>query len=71
MMSLSPFLKKTVPKHAWKGFSQEVLVVKNLPSKAGKQVSILQSGRSSGGGNDNPLQDSCLENPMDKRSWEG
>jgi len=29
-----------------------------------------QSGRSSGGGNGNPLQYSCLENPMDKGVWQ-
>ena len=27
------------------------------------------SGRSPGEGNDNPLQDSCLENPIDKGTW--
>ena len=26
-------------------------------------------GRSSGGGNGNPLQYSCLENPMDRGAW--
>ena len=26
-------------------------------------------GRSSGGGHDNPLQYSCLENPMDRGAW--
>ena len=26
-------------------------------------------GKSSGGGNGNPLQDSCLENPMDRGAW--
>ena len=31
--------------------------------------SILGSGRSSGGGHDNPLQYSCLENPMDRGAW--
>jgi len=30
---------------------------------------IPGSGRSSGEGNGNPLQYSCLENPMDKGSW--
>ena len=30
---------------------------------------IPESGRSPGEGNDNPLQYSCLENPMDKRTW--
>ena len=27
-------------------------------------------GRSRGGGNGNPLQDSCLENPKDKGAWQ-
>ena len=31
---------------------------------AGDQGSIPRSGRSLGGGHGNPLQDSCLENPM-------
>ena len=31
--------------------------------------SILGSGRSPGGGSGNPLQYSCLENPMDGRAW--
>ena len=30
---------------------------------------ILGSGRSPGEGHDNPLQYSCLENPMDKGAW--
>ena len=29
------------------------------------------SGRSPGGGHDNPLLDSCLENPMDRGAWRG
>ena len=29
----------------------------------------LQSGRTTGEGNDNPLQYSCQENPMDRRAW--
>ena len=32
--------------------------------------SISGSGRSPGGGNDNPLQYSCLENPMDRGAWQ-
>ena len=42
-------------------------VVKNLPvnvEAAGDTGSIPQSGRSPGGGNGNPFQYSCLENPM-------
>ena len=31
--------------------------------------SIPGSGRYSGDGNGNPLQDSCLENPMDRGAW--
>ena len=31
--------------------------------------SILGSGRSPGKGNSNPLQYSCLENPMDRGAW--
>ena len=27
-------------------------------------------GRSPGGGNDNPLQNFCLENPMDRGAWQ-
>ena len=30
---------------------------------------ILGLGRSHGGGNNNPLQYSCLENPMDRGAW--
>ena len=46
-----------------------MLVVKNLPADAGSvrdAGSILGSGRSSRGGNGNPLQYSCLENPMEE-----
>ena len=32
--------------------------------------SILGSGRSPGEGNGNPLQYSCLENPMDRGAWQ-
>ena len=37
-------------------------MVKNPPASAGDVGSIPGSGRSSGGGNSNPLQYSCLEN---------
>ena len=36
---------------------------------AGDLGSIPGSGRSPGEGNDNPLQYSCLENPMDRGAW--
>ena len=45
-------------------------VVKNLPDNAGGAGSIPGSGRSPGGGNDNPLQYSCLKNPTDKGDWQ-
>ena len=44
-------------------------VVKNPPSSAGDESSILGSGRSPGEGNGNPLQYSCLGNPMDRGDW--
>ena len=49
--------------------SQVVLGVKNPPANAGdiRDIgSIPGSARSPGGGNGNPLQYSCLENPMEK-----
>ena len=54
------------------GSSQVVLVVKNPPDNAGdiRDVGLIPGlGRSPGAGHDNPLQYSCLENPMDKGSW--
>ena len=33
--------------------------------------SVLGSGKSPGEGSSNPLQYSCLENPMDRGAWEG
>ena len=41
-------------------------MVKNLPANAGDEGSIPGSGRTPGEGNGNPLQYSCLENPMDR-----
>ena len=41
-------------------------VVKNLPASAGDPGSIPGLGRSPGEGNVNPLQYSCLKNPMDR-----
>ena len=48
-------------------------VVKNTPvntGDAGDTGSIPGSGRSPGEGNGNPLQYSCLENPMDRGIWQ-
>ena len=41
-------------------------VVKNPPANAEDMDSIPGWGRYPGGGNSNPLQCSCLGNPMDK-----
>ena len=47
-------------------------MVKNPPANAGatRDVgSIPDPGRSPGGGNGDPLQYSCLGNPMDREAW--
>ena len=49
-------------------------VMKNMPASTGdtgNMGSIPGSRRSPGGGNGNPLQYSCLENPVDRRTWRG
>ena len=52
--------------------SQVALVIKNPPANAGDRrdmSSIPGSGRSPEEGHSNPLQYSCLENPMDRGAW--
>ena len=47
-------------------------MVKNSPANAGdvRDAGLIPgSGRSPGGGHGNPLQYSCLENPMDRGAW--
>ena len=44
-------------------------MVKTLPANAGDMGSIPGWGTSPGEGNGNPLQFSCLGNPMEKGSW--
>ena len=43
---------------------------KESASRAGDSGLILRSGRFPGEGNVNPLQYSCLENPMDRGTWQ-
>ena len=65
-LTLSIYLPRK--KHKTNRASQVALVVKNLPANAGGAGdldSIPGSGRFPGRGNGNPLQYSCLENPMD------
>ena len=45
-------------------------MAKNLPVNTRDAGSIPVSGRAPGGGNGNPLQYSCLENPMDRGDWQ-
>ena len=48
-------------------------MVRNSPANAGDvrdTGSTPGSGRSPGGGHGNPLQYSCLENPMDREAWQ-
>ena len=52
--------------------SQTVEAVKNLPANEGdaRDANLIAGlGRSLGEGNDNTLQHSCLENPMDREFW--
>ena len=47
-------------------------VVKNLPANVGdtgEASLLLEWGRSPGAGNGNPLQYSCLDNPIDRGGW--
>ena len=46
------------------------LIGKESAHNAGDPGSIPGSGWSPGEGNDNPLQYSCLENPMDRGAWQ-
>ena len=45
-------------------------VIKNPPANAGDVGSIPGLERSPGEGNGNPLQYSCLENPMGRGTWQ-
>ena len=52
--------------------SENGSVIKNLPSSTGDRGeagSVPWSGRASQGGNGNPLQSSCLDNPVGRGSW--
>ena len=53
-------------------YSEVKLVVKNVPANAGdiRDSGLVPGlGRCPGGGHGNPLQYSCLENPMDRGFW--
>ena len=60
---------KNIPREGFPGGSG----VKNAPANGGDirdTGSIPGLGRSPGGGHGNPVQYSCLENPMDRGSWQ-
>jgi len=61
-------LHSTTRQLSVKGFPDDS-VVRNLPINAGDWGSVPGSGRSPGGRNGNPLQYSCLKNPMDRGAW--
>ena len=66
------FLPNRTQVKCLQGASQVVLVVKNLLANAGDVrdgSSTPGSGRAPGGGHGNPLQYSCLENPMGRGAW--
>ena len=68
LIGINSFTPHYIPMWA----SQVVLVVKNPPANAEDirdAGSIPGSERPLGGGHGNPLQYSCLENPMDRGAW--
>ena len=56
--------------HHVKGASLMAQMVKNLPANVGDLGLIPGLGGSPGEGNGNPLQYSCLENPMVRKAWQ-
>ena len=59
--------------HSTMHVSQVVLAVKNPPANAGdtRDADLMPGlGRSPGGGNGNPLQNPCLEDPTDRGAWQ-
>ena len=65
-------MKKLKLKSDELGASKVAAVLKNLPANArdGRDASSIPGwGRSPEEGNGNPLQYSCLENPMDGEAW--
>ena len=52
------------------GASLVAQMVKNPPANAEDSSSVPGRGRSPGEGNGNPLQYSCLGNPMDRGAWQ-
>ena len=69
IMQNDKFCEENKTSNVMEGASQVALVVKNMPANAGDlrdPVLIPGLGRSPRGEHGNPLQYSCLENPMDR-----
>ena len=64
----SPGLRILCYKFSWA--SQVSQKIKNLPCNARDLSLIPGLGRCPGEGNGNPLQNSCLENSMDREAWQ-
>ena len=65
-MGVSRILAASLVAHGFPGGSDS----KESACNVGDLGSIPGSGRSPGEGNGNPLQYSCLENPMDRGAWQ-
>ena len=70
-MKTAALLKITINYNKYYEGNQASLVAQMVVSvyNAGDLGSIPRLGRSPGEGNGNPLQCSCLENPMDQEAW--
>ena len=60
---------KSLENAADKGMTGFLVALKSLPANAGDVGLTPESGRSPGEGKGNPLQYSCLENPMTRGTW--
>jgi len=72
IVTLSLITLYHIASQIWRGFL-DGSVIKNLPAKAEDSRdagSIPGLGRYPGKGNGNPLQHSCLGNPMDRGAWQ-
>ena len=67
---LSVQIKLFAYDHGWKTLLPCSSSGKESACDAGDQSSIPWLGRSSGEGNGNPLQYSCLENSVDREAWQ-
>ena len=64
---MTTLFKKSCPVTRWASLLAQT--VKNLPAMQETQVQSLGQRRPTGEGHGNPLQYSCLENPMDRGAW--